>query len=393
MRVTQSMLANNTLRQMSSSYKNLGNIMDQLASGKKITRASQDPVVAMNGMRYRTQVTEIEQYKRNIGEVYNWMDTADAGLDSVTQTLHRIRELTVQASNDTYGVTQRANISKEINQLREHLVTVGNTTANNKFIFNGSNTTKAPIDTAKMDLSSNNQNLRAELASAEPNLNNYVSPYELTYDGEIYTIKVVESTEGDSKNMFVSASGKKTIEISEDGALINQTNTKKDEAGNEQKVTNALKESQIVISSKDAVSTNHEKVDIEVLKGVNLSVNINAGNVFTNDLFGELFRLEKALTDSSTNSADITKFIDNIDIQIDKVVNERAELGARYNRAGMIEGRIMEQEVIAKRIMSSNEDADMEKVIMDLKALETIHRASLAASARIMQPSLMDFLR
>ncbi|WNF36583.1 flagellar hook-associated protein FlgL [Bacillaceae bacterium IKA-2] len=374
MRVTQTMLANNSLRHMSNGYQNLGKIMDQLATGKKINRASQDPVVAMNGMRYRTQVAEVEQFKRNLGEVYNWMDTADATLDSVTQSLHRIRELTVQASNDTYEETQRANISKEINQLREHLVALGNSKANNKYIFNGTNTTTQPIDTTKMDLKTDNEEFIANKEN-----------FEVTYNGELYKFA------GDNGgNTFQSTTGK-TIEI--DGERITHQYTTKDENGDDKNSTETLKDNQIVISYKDAVSTNNQKVNIEVLKGINMNVNINPGQVFSSDFFGDIIRLENALNDSSSKSGDITKFLNNISTQMDKVVNERAELGARYNRVEMTERRIMEQEVIAKRIMSNNEDADMEKVIMDLKSQETVHRAALAASARIIQPSLMDFLR
>lgn len=397
MRTTQTMLANNSLRHMSSGYQNLGKIMDQLSTGKKINRASQDPVVAMNGMRYRTQVTEVEQFKRNLGEVYNWMDTADSTLDSVTQSLHRIRELTVQASNDTYEETQRANMAKEISQLREHLVALGNTKANNKYIFNGTNTTTAPIDTTKMDLSVGDENLHIELNSTNPNADGYVSPYELTFDGELYQIQSVNDPQDLTDppaeiNAFQSPTGK-IIKISPDGETITHFRTEKDENDLDKLITTNLKAGNIVISHQDAVSTNNQKVKIEVLKGINMDVNINPGQVFSNDFFGDLIRLENALNDSSSKSTDITKFLDNISTQMDKVVNERAELGARYNRVEMTERRIMEQEVIAKRIMSNNEDADMEKVIMDLKSQETVHRAALAASARIIQPSLMDFLR
>lgn len=375
MRVTQTMLANNSLRHMSNSYQNLGKIMDQLATGKKINRASQDPVVAMNGMRYRTQVTEVDQFKRNLGEVYNWMDTADSTLDSVTQSLHRIRELTVQASNDTYEGTQRANISKEIGQLREHLVALGNTKANNKYIFNGTNTTTAPIDPEKMDVGTDNVDFIANKGN-----------FEVSYDGELYKFDE-NNVDG---NTYLSSTGK-TIEIV--GETITHQYTVQDESGADKAKTETLKATQVVVSYKDAVSTNGQDVEIEVLKGVNIAVNVDPGKVFSNDFFGDLARLENTLTDSNSKSEDITKFLDNISTQMNKVVNERAELGARYNRVEMIEGRIMEQEVIAKKIMANNEDADMEKVIIDLKSQESVHRAALAAGARLIQPTLMDFLR
>lgn len=379
-RVTQTMLANNQLRHLSTSYKQMGKIQDQLATGKKINRASQDPVVAMNGMRYRTQVTEVEQFKRNLGEVYNWMDTADATLDKVTQTMHRVRELTVQASNDTYESSQRANVSKEISQLREHLIALGNTRSNNKYIFNGTNTTNPPIDPEKMNIGVADTGFLTELANDPTPFS-----YEVAYGGELYT-----KVNGEAH--FASATGK-TIEIAPDGSSITQTAIVKDKDGVDQTVTKQLTEKDVVISHKDAVSTNGQNVEIELLKGVNIAVNINPANVFSNDFFGELERLEQALQEPSTKSEDLTLFLENIDKQINKVVDERAELGARYNRVEMIESRVMEQEVIAQRILSNNEDADMERVIMDLMSQESVHRAALSSGARIIQPTLMDFLR
>src|SRR5690554_3897424 len=150
MRVTQSMMSNSSLRYLSQSYKTLLDLQNQMSTGKKITRASQDPVIAMNGMRYRTQVTEIVQFDRNLSEVYNWMDNADATLDKVGKTLQRIRDLAVQVSNDTYEETQRGNVAKEVDQLLEHLISLANTKSNNKFIFNGTNTTEAPVKSEQL---------------------------------------------------------------------------------------------------------------------------------------------------------------------------------------------------------------------------------------------------
>lgn len=97
MRVTQSMLTNNMLRNLSNSYNSLGKYMEQLSTGKKINRPSDDPVIAMKGMNYRTQVNQLEQYERNIGEVHNWMDNTDSALEKVQKGgLERLRELAVQ---------------------------------------------------------------------------------------------------------------------------------------------------------------------------------------------------------------------------------------------------------------------------------------------------------
>jgi len=92
-------------------------------------------------------------------------------------------------------------------------------------------------------------------------------------------------------------------------------------------------------------------------------------------------------------TADYDASIADLDGHINNVVNERADLGARMNRVELIEDRLSTQEMIATENLSENEDAEMEKVITNLKTQESVHRAALGVGARIIQPSLMDFLR
>ncbi|MBO8157637.1 MAG: flagellar hook-associated protein FlgL [Bacillaceae bacterium] len=293
MRITQSMLANNFLRNLSKSYERLGDYQDQLSTGKRITRPSQDPVVAMKGMNYRTELTEIQQYQRNLSEVRNWMENSDAALDKATKALHRIRELAVQASNDSYEAGQRENISKEVEQLKEHLIDIANTKVNNKYIFNGTDTNSARFDT--------------------------------------------------------------------NGDLI-------------------------------APPGNNEDVNIEVSDGVQIKANITPDNVFNEALFDDLDNLINDLQAGASGDS-ISQHLTTMDDHINNVVNERADLGARMNRVDLIDDRLSAREVVASKILSDNEDADIEEVIMNLKTQESIHRAALSTGARIIQPTLIDFLR
>ncbi|MGX1901499.1 flagellar hook-associated protein FlgL [Thermolongibacillus altinsuensis] len=293
MRVTQSMLANNMLKHLSASYANLGKYQEQLSTGKKINRPSDDPVVAMKGMAYRTNLTEIEQFKRNFSEAYNWLENSDAALDKATQALQRIRELVVQASNDTYETTQRQAISQEIKQLTEHLVTIANSKVGDKYIFNGTNTLQPPVQ-------------------------------------------------------------------------MNGTSI--------------------------TTSNNTEEVKIELAKGIYIAVNVNSTEVF-NGLFSDLQSLANDLEDPNKTGKDINEYLGYIDQHISKLLSARAELGARMNRVELMEERIGQQEIIAQKMLSDNEDVDMERVITDLKVQESVHRAALSVGARIIQPTLVDFLR
>lgn len=290
MRVTQSMLSNNMLRNLSSSYERLSKYQDQISTGKKVNRPSDDPVVVMKGISYRTDLSEVQQYKRNFSEAYNWIENSDAALDNAGKALQRIRELVVEASNDTYDTSQRQAISAEIKQLRDHLAEVANTKFGDKYLFNGANTTKKPVDLQ-------NGNYPSESQPTEP-------------------------------------------------------------------------------------------VEIELSKGIYLPVNVPGEKVFGKQLFSDL----KALTDDLDQGKNPASYLDQIDQHIDAINNARADLGARQNRLEMMESRVDNQEVIAKKVLSDNEDVDYEKAITDLTAQESVHRAALAVGARVLQPTLMDFL-
>ena len=92
-----------------------------------------------------------------------------------------------------------------------------------------------------------------------------------------------------------------------------------------------------------------------------------------------------------------TEGIDNAiaDMQdiMDRVLSIRSDIGARMNRTDLTYNRLDSDEINFTRLMSDNEDADMAQVIMNLKNEENVYNASLAGGARIIQPTLADFLK
>ncbi|WP_067727094.1 flagellar hook-associated protein FlgL [Oceanobacillus damuensis] len=290
MRVTQGMLSNNMLRNLNNSNSKMSSYMDQLNTGKKISRPSEDPVVAMKGMGYRTELVRVEQFQRNTNEVHNWMDNTDSALDQATSAMQRIRELAVQASNGTYDKEELANISEEVNQLKEHLGEIANTNVNDKYIFNGTKTDTPPIDP-------------------------------------------------------------------ETGAVDFATS----------------------------------EVLIEVSSGTTLKANVSGEDVFGGE--PGIFNAIDGFIDRLDTGEEIDSSIAEIDAGINNIINSRAELGARMNRLELVENRLGQQEVIATQTMSNNEDVDYSEAIMHLITQESLHRAALSAGSRIIQPTLVDFLR
>jgi flagellar hook-associated protein 3 FlgL len=106
-------------------------------------------------------------------------------------------------------------------------------------------------------------------------------------------------------------------------------------------------------------------------------------------VFDDLIKL--GLQGDST--ADINIGLKRLDIQFNNVNAVRSEVGVKANRLELTLNRIGDDTLNLKGLLSKNEDADMAEVIMNLKMQENVYQASLSGGARIIQPTLLDFLR
>ncbi len=107
----------------------------------------------------------------------------------------------------------------------------------------------------------------------------------------------------------------------------------------------------------------------------------------------QLIQLYTALTNPNTDESTITNLLRSIDTTIDEFLTVQAQVGAKQNRIDLMTDRLSNQQVVAQKILSNNEDVDMEKVILDFTTQESIHNAALSVGSKIIQPSLIDFLR
>ncbi len=294
-RVTQTMLNNNMMRNLSNSMGRMDKLQEQLSSGRKISKPSDDPVVATRGMYYRSSLIENEQFQRNVGEAQSWMELTDKSLDEANSILQRVRELIIYSGDGALADDSLSAIGKEIEQIKSHLGSIANQTVGGRHIFAGTDTDNPPFDVATGQFTNNNE-------------------------GEIM---------------------------------------------------------------------------LEVNKGIRLPINVTGTSVFSFEGTGgqDIFNLLNSMVTDLQSGKPVTDKLKDMDEQIDNLLAVRATLGARINRIELIKGRLENEEVNVTGLMSNNEDADVAKVITDLKAQENVHRAALSAGARIIQPTLIDFLR
>ncbi|GBD23813.1 Flagellar filament 30.7 kDa core protein [bacterium HR29] len=140
MRVTESMRLTNHQRYLNEIATKLDETQRQLANGRKIERASDDPTAAAVALHYRRGIAYEAQMRRNIESGIAFMNVTEAALAGATETLQRIRELTVQAASDTLSPVDRETIAREVDQLIRHLVQIANTEFGDAYIFSGTAT-------------------------------------------------------------------------------------------------------------------------------------------------------------------------------------------------------------------------------------------------------------
>ncbi|WP_429844162.1 flagellar hook-associated protein FlgL [Brevibacillus sp. FIR094] len=293
MRVTQSMLNSNMLRNVNNSMGNMDRLQEQLSSGKKTSKPSDDPVLATRAMYYRSALMENDQYIRNVDEAESWMGATDSALDDVGNVLKRVQELMVASGNDDLSVEDRKVMASEIAELKNHLGTVANQTINGRYIFAGTDTDKPPYDVAT-------------------------------------------------------------------GQFTN---------------------------------TNSSQINVEISQNTYSAINIDAQKVFNSPATNNIFTIMDKVISNLQTGVSSMPLMNDVKGQFENILTERAALGARVNRIELVQERLANSEVNITALKSKNEDVDEAEAITQLKTQENVHRAALSAGARIIQPSLLDFLR
>ncbi|UOK63221.1 flagellar hook-associated protein FlgL [Paenibacillus sp. FSL k6-2145] len=149
-------------------------------------------------------------------------------------------------------------------------------------------------------------------------------------------------------------------------------------------------------SNAASIVTDKGKINFIVGESVQLPINVNGNEVFgtgteEDNLFVTVNNIMKALTEGDTEA--LSKQLDNIDTRMNKMLAIRSELGAKTNRVDLMMGRLDDLNINLTDLQAKVEDADYAELAMKSKIQENIYNASLSAGAKIISPSLVDFLR
>lgn len=144
MRVTNSMIMNNSANNMNLNKTNVDTLNSQMSSQKKISRPSDDPVIAIRALRLRSTLSEIEQYyEKNIPDAESWLDVTSTALSNMKDILTDVYRQCVNGSNDVLNESDRSTILKSLNALREQIYSEGNADYAGRTVFTGYKTNES----------------------------------------------------------------------------------------------------------------------------------------------------------------------------------------------------------------------------------------------------------
>jgi flagellar hook-associated protein 3 FlgL len=292
-RITQSMISRNVLADIQDVSTRLDRTRAKLASGKELTRASDDPLLVGRALQYRSELAANRQHRRNIDEATAWHDATDSALSSIGDMVLRARDLAVTGANGATSSDGRDVMAREIDQLIDGIKNAANAQYAGRYVLSGSTTLTAPYSTAD-----------------------------------------------------------------------------------------------------DVFHGDANAINREIGPGVQLQVN-TIGSAAVGDASSGVI---KALRDLRTHlAADdlnaVSADLKVIDAAHDTVVAARADVGARTNRLDAAAGRLADLEQSTMSLLSSTEDADMAKTLVDASTQQAVYQSALQAGAKIVQTSLLDFLR
>ncbi len=417
MRVTNGMMVNNLMRNLSKNLGRMEKTQQQLSSGKKFINPSDDPIGVSRSLRLNTEIATMDQYKRNADDVKSWLSTTEMAVGNINEILKRAKELTLQAVNETNSISERAAIKEEIEELKNQLVQIGNTTYAGSYLFSGFKTDKPLLKsdgtydlgggTSKLTL---DEIIEVNIGVGDKIGENFIGQrlFGLLSSGTDLDVTPAASLENKQsmKGSYLSSADLSSIN-STDSFVINYggVNTTINFTNAPYTDLDALKAD--ISAAVSAAGVTVDVVDNKLVFEANGKFSINSGTeiglannqesvsrVDSGNKSQLIAVFDQLISDLGNDDTDgISKALSRIERQADNVNAIRAEIGVKTNRIELTTNRITDDTLNLKDLMSKNEDADIAEVIMNLKMEEYVYQASLSGGAKIIQPTLVDFIR
>lgn len=362
MRVTDKMAYNQTTLNLSKNRTDMNDLQNQAATQKRINKPSDDPAASARVLSNRTEERGSRQFIKNINMARSFLEATDQSLSELTEAIIRAKELAIQQSSDAGASAEtRRTVASEIAQIHNQVVQIGNRKLGERYIFGGFKTTKPPFDISG-NYAGDDGDIKLQVnkdAFVAMNIagDKVFMGQGLGQDGLIGPRNAVPRTADELNNFKENEQMRMrhNEQIKQEPFMLRSP-----------AAMNARGDDHLVQSRVDP---NQEGINIlEALKDFQIALQTN-------------------------DKEEIQAAVDTMDTAISQVVNARAQVGSRVSSINAANDSLQKAIIDNKSVASQMEDADLFEVVSDINKTDSTLKATLETSGKVMNLSLMDFLK
>jgi flagellar hook-associated protein 3 FlgL len=392
----------------------LNDMENKMAMQSRIKDLRDDPMAASHSTRYQSKLVRLERYSKNIEEVKSGLSMAEAKIHDAVDRIQRIRELAVQGANGVYTKSDMAAMGKEVDQLLEELVSLGNSrNALGNTLFGGFESKLEPFRILRGKVDGGDRNHIVEVQYRGDIGRNAVEVSEESLAEMNIPGNYAFWAENQSVYSTIDARGYQvqantTIRI--DGMDIPLR-----EGDNIYAVISRINDSPVAVKAsldpvRDALvlqaTTPHQLwlednaggtvfKDLGVIRAGGTDIPANnyalSANVYGGSVFDVVMSLRNSLLKGDADG--VNRALGGMDQSLESLTSHLAEIGAVTERLDGTGQRLAFEIPLITEKNSQEVDLDLAEAITNLKMLDATRQAALSTAARILQPTLLDFLR
>ncbi len=291
-------MVDNLRQNINYNSENLAHLQDQLSSGKRLRKPSDDPQSVSRALSLKTTSDQYDQYLRNISSARGWMEATDTALAQISDTLQRARDVAIRGATGTLDRAAQQALGKQIDNFLQEALQAANSTHEGKYIFGG------------------------------------------------------------------FAVGPGTMPFAE----VSGTATYYGDSG---------------------------EIDREISPGIKLGINVNGDTSINGDfVLTSGMQALVDIRDQLLNTGAVTLGqLGALTTALDELPALMSTIGAKTQRINETEDAIKELQTNVTVMLSREQDADVAEVMTKLMMQQNVYQAALNIGARVIQPSLLDFLK
>lgn len=393
MRINTNMNAMTALNAMSKNTALAGTAMGKISSGLRINKAGDDAAGLAISEKMRSQIRGLDQASRNTQDGVSMIQTAEGATEEIGNIAQRMRQLSVQASNETNSGSDRAKIVEELTQLHKEIDRIADSTQ-----FNGKNLLNGTTEITNKTMNISDKNCSVSI----------IKGFELNeVSGTDIQLKLEAGKSGGNKTKVTLNIGG-TDFIKDD---VEADATKQLRAGTDLELSDSTGKKSVKFKITDAITKDISKgekigsIDSNTIKvnKFNLQVGANEGQQLTvqiNNLGTESLRIKQADIDAMKEDGEkgtkaAQSMITTLDKALETVNTSRASFGAIQNRLESAQSNLSTSSENLTAAESRIRDVDVAKEMMTLSKFNLLTQASqaMAAQAKNQPEGVMQLLR